>query len=65
MFDKVSVREALALVGNTVISFIKEKSKFGPLKDCEGPQNVKKGPNDPWQFLLILTPACTQNSAVP
>ena len=42
----------------TVIIPINKIRKFGPLKDCEGLQKYDiKGPNDPWQFWLILTPA--------
>ena len=41
---------------NTLKSPINEIRQSGPLKDCEGHQiNDIKGPNDPWQFLLILT----------
>ena len=41
------------------MSPINEIRKSGPLKDCDGPQKYDfKGPNDPWQFLLILTPDC-------
>ena len=43
--------------GDTVISPIDEIRKSGPFKDCEGPQIYDiKGPNDPCQFLLTLTP---------
>ena len=45
---------------DTVISLINEKKKreSGPLRDFEGPQKYDiKGPNSPWQFLPILTPA--------
>ena len=43
---------------HTVIRPINEIRKSVPLKECEGPQKYdNRGPNDPWQFLLILTPA--------
>ena len=46
---------------DTVISPINEKKKIsGPLGDCEGPHKYdsSKGPNGPWQILLILTLVC-------
>ena len=43
----------------SLLVLLTKKRKFGPLKDCEGPQKCDiKGPNDPWQFLFILTPVC-------
>ena len=50
---------ALRFLGNSyaILSLISEKRKCWPLRDYEGPQKYNiKGPNDPWQFLLILTP---------
>ena len=45
---------------DTFISPMNEKRKSGPLKYCEDPQKYDiKGPNDPGQLLLILTPGCT------
>ena len=42
---------------DTILSPMNEIRKYEPLKDCEGPQRYDiKGPNDSWQFLLILTP---------
>ena len=50
---------------NTVISLINEIRKSGPLKDCEGPQKYDiKGPDGPWQILLILTPGCIYNKCM-
>ena len=40
-----------------LLSPINEIRRSGPLENCEGPQKCDiKGPNHPWQFLLILTP---------
>ena len=48
-----------------IISPINEIRISGPLKDWEGPQKYYfKGPNDPWQFLLILTPEYVNNNII-
>ena len=57
---KINTERACRVWGDsdTFIGSINEIRNFGPLKDFEGPQIYDiKGPNDPWQFLLILTPA--------
>ena len=42
---------------STVICLTSKKRKSGPLKHCEGPWIYDiRGPNDPWECLLILTP---------
>ena len=50
----------LSIGGPTVMPLYvpcNEKWKSEPSKDCEDPQKYDiESPNDPWQFLLILTP---------
>ena len=49
----------------TVICNISEERKSGPLKHCEGPRKYDiKGPNDPQEILLILTPGYIISSLV-